>query len=295
MLTVPAKTIVTNAKKPGAWFGAQYNMNIYRGCCHGCIYSDSRSECYRIDEFDTVRAKEDALRIIRDDLRRKVRPGVVATGSMSDPYNPFEKTEELTRHALELIAAYGFGAAVLTKSGLICRDLDVLCEIHKAAPVLCKMTVTTVDDALARRIEPRVSPPSARLEALARLADAGLPTCVLLMPVLPWITDSEENIRQIVRQAKEAGAMGIYPAFGLTMRDRQRAYFYQALDREFPGLKQQYIARYGTRYSCAVPQVKSLWRVFSTACDEAGLFYRMPDIIRRYQRGYGSSQLSFFE
>ena len=109
MLTVPAKTIVTNAKKPGAWFGAQYNMNIYRGCCHGCIYCDSRSECYRIDEFDTVRAKENALRIIRDDLRRKVRPGVVATGSMSDPYNPFEKSEELTRHALELIAAYGFG------------------------------------------------------------------------------------------------------------------------------------------------------------------------------------------
>ena len=91
---VPAKTIVTRTKST-AWFGIDYNMNIYRGCCHGCIYCDSRSACYQIDHFDTVRAKEDALRIIRDDLRRKVKTGVVGTGAMSDPYNPFEKKEEL--------------------------------------------------------------------------------------------------------------------------------------------------------------------------------------------------------
>lgn len=295
MQTIPAKTIVTNMKNGAGWFGARYNMNIYRGCSHGCIYCDSRSECYRTDHFDTVRSKENALQLIRDDLRRKIQPGVVATGSMSDPYNPFEREEQLTRHALELLAAYGFGAAVLTKSDLICRDIDVLREIHQNAPVLCKLTVTTADDALAQKIEPHVSPPSARFEALARLGDAGLPTCILLMPVLPWITDSEENILSIVRRAKEAGVMGIYPALGLTMRDRQRAHFYAALDREFPGLKEKYMAKYGTRYSCAVPRVKALWHTFAAACDAAGIFYQMRDITRRYQRGYGSSQLSFFE
>ena len=295
MQTIPAKTIVTNMKNGAGWFGARYNMNIYRGCPHGCIYCDSRSECYRNDDFGTVCAKENALFIIRDDLRRKIQPGVVSTGAMSDPYNPFEQTELLTRHALELLAAYGFGAAIATKSDLICRDIDVLREIHETAPVLCKLTVTTADDALARKIEPHAPAPSARLDALARLADACLPTCILLMPVLPWITDTAENLREIVRRAKDAGVMGIYPSLGLTMRDRQRAYFYEALDREFPGLKQKYIARYGTRYECGSPNAKALWGVFTRACDEAGIFYQMRDITRRYQRGFDCGQLSFFD
>ncbi len=294
MQTIPAKTIVTNTKSAAGWFGARYNMNIYRGCCHGCIYCDSRSECYRNDDFDTVCAKQDALRIIRDDLRRKTRTGVVSTGAMSDPYNPFERTEQLTRHALELLAAYGFGAAIATKSDLICRDIDILREIRQNAPVLCKLTVTTADDALARKIEPHAPPPSARLDALARLHDAGLHTCILLMPVLPWITDTEAHLLTIVQRAKQAGVDFIYPALGLTMRDRQRAYFYAALDREFPGLTQKYIARYGTRYQCASPRANTLWAAFTRACDEAGIFYQMRDITRRYQRGYGADQLTLY-
>ena len=171
----------------------------------------------------------------------------------------------------------------------------MLREIHRDAPVLCKLTVTTADDALARRIEPHAPPPSARLDALARLSDAGLPACILLMPVLPWITDTEENILTLVRCAREAGVPFIYPAFGLTMRDRQRAYFYHQLDRAFPGLKEKYIARYGTRYRCASPRARQLWEAFTRACDAAGILYRMQDITRRYQRGYDCGQLSFFE
>ena len=142
MQTVPAKTIVTRCKSTG-WFGYAYNMNIYRGCCHGCIYCDSRSDCYRIDDFDTVRAKENALAVIRDDLRRKVRTGVVGTGAMSDPYNPFEAGELLTRHALELLNAFGFGVGIATKSDLILRDIDILQEIRTQSPVIAKLTVTT--------------------------------------------------------------------------------------------------------------------------------------------------------
>lgn len=124
MKTVPAKTILQK-NKTSEWFGNDYNMNLYRGCCHGCIYCDSRSECYHVEDFETVRAKENALEILRDELQRKIRSGIIGTGAMSDPYNPFEKTELLTRHALELIFAYGFGITVVTKSSLITRDIDV--------------------------------------------------------------------------------------------------------------------------------------------------------------------------
>ena len=197
---VPAKTIVTRTKST-AWFGIDYNMNIYRGCCHGCIYCDSRSACYQIDHFDTVRAKEDALRIIRDDLRRKVKTGVVGTGAMSDPYNPFEKKEELTRHALQLVDAFGFGAAIATKSDLILRDIDILSDIKEHSPVLCKITITAAEYGRASKLEPGVCPSSARFEAVKRLSEAGIFTGILLMPVLPFLEDNDEIVVSIVRKA----------------------------------------------------------------------------------------------
>ena len=103
---IPAKQILSRNRNT-AWFGTDYTMNLYRGCCHGCIYCDSRSACYGIEDFGRVRAKENALALLRDELRRKVRPGIVGMGSMSDPYNPFEGELQLTRHALELLDAYG--------------------------------------------------------------------------------------------------------------------------------------------------------------------------------------------
>lgn len=293
MRTIPAKTLLTRQKHPEHWFGVEYNLNLYRGCPHGCIYCDSRSECYGNDDFDHVYAKENALALLRNELRRKQATGIVGTGAMSDPYNPHERTENLTREALALLAEYGFGVTVITKSDLICRDIDMLREVQRHAPVLCKVTVTTADDALARRIEPHAPLPSARLNALAQLSAAGLPTCLLLMPVLPWLTDSADNIRTLVRCAGEAGVHSIYPAWGVTLRDRQRAYFYHQLDRAFPGLKQRYIDRYGTAYQCGTPNLRQLQTVFAQECENAGILYRMADIIADYQKESGG-QLSLF-
>ncbi len=166
MENVKAKTILTRAKNPGVWFGMDYNMNLYKGCCHECIYCDSRSECYGIENFDQVKAKQDALRILRDELRCRTKRGVVATGAMSDPYNPFEEKEHLTRHSLELLDAFGFGAAIATKSTLLLRDIDILTEIKRHSPVLAKITITTCDDELAKKIEPGVPSSSKRFEML---------------------------------------------------------------------------------------------------------------------------------
>lgn len=293
MQTISCKTILQK-NKSSEWFGNDYNMNLYRGCCHGCIYCDSRSECYRIDDFDTVRAKENCIEILRDELRRKVKTGVIGTGAMSDPYNPFEKNERLTEKALMLIDAYDFGVTVVTKSDLITRDIDLYRQIAEHSPVLCKMTVTSADNKLCRVVEPNVSVSSERFQALARMSEAGLKTGITLMPVLPFLEDNEENILKIVRTAHECGVMCIYPAFGMTLRQNQREYYYKKLDELFPGMSDKYRRYYGDRYECISPNARKLWSVFASECDRFGILYNMRDIIRAYKQGYGDMQLSFF-
>lgn len=292
---IPAKRLLFRSKDT-SWFGTDHTMNLYRGCCHGCVYCDSRSDCYRNPDFSTVKAKADALRILRDDLARLTRPAFICTGSMSDPYNPFEAQLLLTRHALELTDAYQCGVAVDSKSDLILRDMDILTAISSHSPVVCKLTVTTADDALAARLEPHAPPPSARLEAVRRLSAAGLFTGVLMTPVLPFLEDSEENVRAVLDAAAEAGAGFVYTDLGVTMRPGQREYFLAELDRAFPGkdLSRRYLARYGARYHCAVPNVNRLWQSFETRCRELGLLYRMRDITSAARRGYGDAQLTFF-
>ena len=287
--------MIYRVKKPNAWFGAEYNMNIYRGCTHGCIYCDSRSDCYRNTDFDTIKAKEDALKKVRDDLSRKVVSGVVATGAMSDPYNLLERELKLTRNALELINAFEFGVAIDTKSPLIARDKDVLCDIKEHSPVIVKMTITTADSDLCSIIEPGIENSEERFKALNELSEAGIFCGIIMMPILPFINDTEENIVQIVRSAGMAGAKFIYPSMGLTLRRGNREYFYKKLDEFFPGLKDKYIKHYGTRYHCSSPKAKTLWHLFKDECSRYGILSDMKSIILNYKSGYGSRQIDMFD
>ena len=292
---IPAKHILIRSKST-AWFGTDHTVNLYRGCCHGCLYCDSRSDCYRNPDFDRVTAKADALRILRDELARKVRPAFIGMGAMSDPYNPFEEELLLTRHALELIDAYDCGVSVDTKSDLIVRDIDLYQSIQAHSPVICKITVTTVDEELAAKVEPRAPSPARRLEAVRKLAEAGLFCGVLLMPVLPFLEDRPEQVLSVVDRSADAGAKFIYSGFGVTMRQGQREYFLRELDRAFPGehLSRRYLARYGDRYRCPSPRARELWEVFTARCRERGLLYQMPHIVSAATRGYGDRQLTFF-
>ena len=295
MELIPAKTIISGYIENNPWFGNNYNMNIYKGCCHGCIYCDSRSECYHVENFDEVRAKEDALALIERELKSKRKTGVIGTGAMSDPYNTLEKEYHLTRGALTLINIHRFGASIATKSNLITRDLDVLKEIQIHSPVLIKITITTCDDELCKKIEPNVAISSKRFAAIKELSDQGIFAGILLMPVLPFLEDNEENIRGIIRFAYESGAKFIYPAFGVTLRQNQRAWYYKKLDEQFPALKQKYIQQFGNSYECHSPNAKALWQLFQKECDIRGILYRMEDIINGYKQGYGGTQLSLFD
>jgi len=291
---VSAKTIISGYAENNMWFGCNYNMNIYKGCCHGCIYCDSRSECYGVEIFDEVRAKENALALIERELKSKRKKGVVGTGAMSDPYNPFEKEHLLTRGALELINKHGFGVAIATKSDLVLRDIDILKEISRHSPVLVKITITTADDELCRKIEPHAALSSQRFEVIKSLSQAGINTCVLLMPVLPFIEDNEANIRDIVVLAHENGARFIYPAFGVTLRQNQREWFFSKLEESFPSLKAKYIESFGNAYECRCPNSKELWNLFQCECKKTGIIYKMNEIISAYKQGYGDGQLSLF-
>jgi len=289
-----AKSILYKTKDT-SWFGAEYNMNIYRGCNHGCIYCDSRSECYRLPEFETVKAKADSARIIRDNLRSKSKRGVVSTGSMSDPYNSFEEELGLTRQALSLLHAYEFGVDIATKGTLVTRDIDILKDIQKAAPVLVKITITCAEDALSQIIEPGAPPSSKRFEAIHALSEAGIFCGVLLMPVLPFINDTEDNIRGIVQKAAQNGARFVYPAMGMTLRTGNREYFYKELDRHFPGVKERYQKTFGDKYQCLSPKVSELWSVFKAECDKTGLLYKMKDIVSASRLGTTDRQMSLFD
>jgi DNA repair photolyase len=293
--SIPAKTIISGYSGDNGWFGNHYNMNIYKGCSHGCIYCDSRSECYGVEDFDEVRFKENALTLIEKELKGKRKKGIVGTGSMSDPYNPLEAQLKLTRGALELIRRYSFGVSIATKSDLVCRDSDVLVDIAKEAPVLIKMTITTSDDALAKIIEPFVSPPSKRFEALKYLSDLGLYTGILMMPILPFIEDTEANVLGIVEGAKASGVKFIYPGLGVTLRQNQREWYFDKLEDHFPGIKKRYISTFGTVYSCGSTDADRLKGLIKERCKTYGILTSMKAIIADYQKGYVEKQISLFD
>jgi len=212
---IPAKTIISGYTENNPWFGNNYSMNIYKGCCHGCIYCDSRSE-------------------------------------------------------------------------------DLLNSIKRHSPVLVKHTVTTADDSLCSKIEPNAPAASRRFEAVRDLSMNGIFTGILLMPVLPFLEDNEDNISNIIDLAYEKGAKFIYPAFGVTLRQNQREWFYSKIDEHFPSIRQKYVKQYGNSYKCASPRAKELWKFFRSRCDRLGILYKMSDIINEYQQNYLYEQISMF-
>jgi len=295
MKTIPAKTILTKNKYPQYWFGNDYNMNLYRGCHHGCIYCDSRSECYQNDEFDTVRLKENVLNILQKELSTKRKKGVVGIGAMSDTYNAFEKDLEMTRGALKLLRDYHFGVSLETKSDLVTRDIDLFRDIQKYNDVIIKLTITSADDELSKKIEPNVAVSSKRFQAIKELSEAGIFTGILLHPVLPFITDTDENIIKIVKLAHDSQAKFIHAYFGVTLRDRQRDYFYQQLDVHFPTIKDKYQKRYGQRYQCFSKRKAHLEYILKRECQKYGILFKMEDIIQAYQKPKEKIEQLYFD
>ena len=269
---VDAKGILTGS-------GGHVGMNIYRGCTHGCIYCDSRSKCYQFTHaFEDIEVKQNAPELLEQALRSKRQKCMIGTGSMSDPYMHCEEQLGLTRKCLEIIGRYGFGLAIQTKSDRILRDMDLLDAINQSAKCVVQMTLTTYDDALCGIVEPNVCSTKRRVEVLEKMRERGIPTVVWLSPILPFLNDTEENIRAILDECARVGVKGVICfGMGLTLREGDREYYYAALDRHFPGLARKYAERYGNAYEVPSPNADRLMAVFRSVCKENGMLYRPED------------------
>ena len=286
---VDAKGILTGGK-------GHYGMNIYRGCSHGCIYCDSRSTCYQFSHaFEDIEVKQNAPELLEQALKSKRQKGMIGTGSMSDPYMHCEEQFRLTRKCLEIIYKYGFGTAVQTKSDRILRDIDLLEEINNRAKSVVQITLTTWDKQLCQIIEPNVCNTQRRIEVLEAMRERGIPTVVWLTPILPFINDTEENILAILNACAQVKVKGIICFdMGLTLREGDREFYYAALDRHFPGLKEKYISTYGGAYEVPSPQSTRLMDLFTTFCRDHGILYRPNecfDYLHQFPEKY--QQISF--
>ncbi len=283
-----------------AILSSQNGMNLYRGCTHGCIYCDARSTCYQMKHaFEDIAIKSNAAELLEQALRRKRKKCMIGTGAMSDPYLPAEKEQLLTRRCLELIDEYGFGLAIQTKSDLILRDLDLLKRINKKTKCVVQMTLTTYDEELCKVIEPNVCTTKRRAEVLNIMREEGIPTICWLTPILPFINDTEENIRGILEYCKEAKTYGILLfGIGVTLRDGDRQYFYQKLDRHFPGLKERYRKTFGNAYEVVSPNHVSLMEIVEKTCRENNIVCdsnKLFAYMHQFEDKQEGEQLSLFD
>ncbi len=261
---------------------AKNGMNLYRGCTHGCIYCDSRSKCYQFThDFEDIEVKQNAPELLEQTLRSKRKKCMIGTGAMSDPYMHCEKELRLTRRCIEIIERYGFGLAIQTKSDLVLRDLDLFQKIQEKAKCVVQMTLTTYDEALCKIVEPNVCTTKKRFETLKILQQNGIPTVVWLSPILPFINDTEENIEGILDYCIDAGVYGIINfGMGMTLRAGDREYFYAALDKHFPGLKEQFHHKYGYAYQIASSQNAKLMKLFHKKCRAHGIVDNVEEVFQ---------------
>ncbi len=309
LLPDSAQSILAHNDSPDIGFDT--SLNPYRGCEHGCIYCYARPTHEFLgysagQDFETkIMVKENAPELLRRELEhRRWQPRVVALSGVTDCYQPAERKLRLTRSCLEVFAEYRNPVMVITKNHLVTRDKDLLADLarHHAAAVY--LSVTTLDPVLAKRLEPRASPPSRRLAAVRELAEAGVPVGVLVAPIIPGLTDHEGPA--ILAAAAEAGASFV----GWTMLRLPYgvgSLFEEWLDRCYPLKKEKVLSHvremrggklndkeFGSRMRGEGPYAETLWALMRMHAKRLNLYKRGPELSTAAFRRAGDSQLDLF-
>jgi DNA repair photolyase len=239
------RSLIATNDSPDVAFDA--SINPYRGCEHGCIYCYARPYHEYLGfsiglDFETkIMVKEDAPKLLRKELNSpKWQPKPLGISGVTDAYQPIERRLQLTRGCLEVLAEFRNPVWIVTKNRLVTRDIDVLQILAKHQAVSVVLAVTTLDAELARVMEPRATAPAGRIEAIRELASAGIPTMVLIAPVIPGMTDHE--IPAILETAREAGALGAGYTM-LRLPHKLPALFENWLEQHFPEKKDKVLSR----------------------------------------------------
>ena len=283
-------------KKNNNEFCQDYVLDLYEGCDLGCIYCDSRSQCYRIKEFDIVKGKKDCISILNSELRNKKKKGIIAMGLLSDPYNHCEKDEMLTREALKIIAKYGFGVVIHTKSDLVLRDLDLLKIINDNYVAIVNVSISTSNDLISSKIEPMACVSSKRFEIVDKCKKEGLISGITMKPVIPFVTDKIDDLKQFIKIAHESNSDYIFTDMKLTLRDKQRDYFLNQIEHSFYGISYQYRRTYNNRYHCETLKWKENYEYLKNQCNKYNIIYNIDDLkylIQKQKKDY--IQLSLFD
>jgi DNA repair photolyase len=251
IVEAPAKSVLNRVT--GMPFG--WSINPYRGCYHQCVFCYARRTHRFLDDDGVNRwgsriyVKTNAPAVLRSELAKPSwKHDYVAIGTVTDPYQPLEGRYRLTRRILQALYDFDTPAGLITRSPLVIRDIDVLQQLARRSGASVSISIATLDERVARELEPTVAPPRKRLHAVARLAAAGIRVNVALAPVLPHITDSEENVRAVVRAAREAGAQAIWHN-ALHLHEITREAFFAYLRAKQPHLIARYAHDYRGKYA----------------------------------------------
>ncbi len=245
---IQAKSLLRRQRKIDSWFISQYGMNLYRGCAHDCAYCDGRAEKYQVNgEFGTqVTVKINAIDLLNKELNLRRRQKIynhgfiMVGGGVGDSYQPVEEQYQLTRKTLHFLSSINIPVHILTKSTLVERDIDILKSIEDHSKALISFSFSSTNDEISSIFEPGVPPPTKRLDTIKTLKKEGFTCGIYLLPVIPFVTDTAEALRQTIHDASNAGID--YLLFGgMTLKKgRQKTYFYDLLSKHYPDLISQY-------------------------------------------------------
>lgn len=248
--------------------------------------------------FEDIEVKINAMELLESALRRKRKKCMIGTGAMCDPYMHLELELGHTQKCIEIIERYGFGLCIQTKSNRILRDVDLFKKINEESKCVVQMTLTTYDENLCKVIEPAVCTTEERYKVLKIMRENGIPTVVWLDPILPFINDTEENIKGILDYCIDAGVYGIICfGMGLTLRDGNREYFYKNLDKHFPGLRQTYEKKFGYSYELKSDNNEKLMNIFHNSCEKNNIVHNNDKIFKylhSYEENIQYEQMTLF-
>ncbi len=268
------RQILLRAKTPYKWFGIEYELNMY-GDKQGMRIDFGG---YAIE--NEILPIQNAVSILKKELTLKPESHLLGIGQITEPYNHLEPELKLTSQALDLVGESNQGVVIFTRSDGILADIDRLKNIAKNSTVRVIMAVSTMNDDVAKKIEPHSTSTQLRFKTLQKLANEGIKTGILMMPIVPYINDTEENVMQIIAKAKEVGCEFIYPSFGMILTEERRLRFYEMIDKEFPGLKNVYMDHFGGKRSCQSPQASKLKKIFVIECKKHKIKYGMNEIVK---------------